>query len=174
MPHGHSLVHNQLEVTATALGTLAARTALIINTQFSNPTNAFLMMRIRYFLQMVGRTSLDDGPILIGCAHGDATATEITEAMNSRNVNGPDDITNVLDQDQPWVVYQNTVVPMVVRGDQAYAQIDHTWLSFSRKGIPALEGSGMVIFAFNPGNGALTTGSSINGICHIQGVWLRD
>ncbi len=176
MPHGHRLVQNELDVNTVAMLTLGARVAIALNTQFNNPTTSFLMKRVRYFLQMAGRSTADDGPILIGCANGNANVTEIGEAMNERNVNGPEDITNVLDQDKTWVVYQNTVVPMIVRGDQTYGQVATSrWIDFGGKnGIPALEASGMQVFAYNSGSGALTTGMNINGIVQIQGVWLRD
>ncbi len=173
-PHTH-LVQNQLEFDNVPLLTLAARAAIILTTQFNNPTSTFLMKRIRYLAQFSNRSSNDDGPILIGCANGDANVSEIAEAMNERNVNGPEDITNVLDQDKAWVVYQDTVRPFVVRGDQAYGQVAPHWTKFPGKnGTPALETSGMVVFAYNAGVGALTTGMLINGIAHIQGVWLRD
>ncbi len=175
MSHGHSLVNNQLQVDAVALATLSARQALIVNTQFSTPTASFLMKRLRYFVQLVGRTAGDDGPLLIGAANGDATVTEIANAMNERNVNGPDDITSMLDQDLAWVVYQNTVTPLKIRGELTEGAAQSAWISFGGKnGIPAIEGSGMVIFVYNAGGGALTTGSSVNGIVQIQGVWLRD
>ncbi len=171
----NELIQNQLEFDNVALSTLAARSAIILSTQWSNPTSSFLMKRLRYFAQFANRSANDDGPLLIGCAHGDASVTEIEAAMNERNVNGPDDITNVLDQDNAWVVYQNTVVPFGVQGDQAYGQAQPGWMSFGGKnGIPCLEGSGMVPFIYNAGVGALTTGTLINGIMHIQGVWLRD
>ncbi len=174
MPHGHGIVSQQLEFDEVPLLTAAARTAVILTTQFNNPTNSFLLKRVRYFAQLVLRTASDNGPILLGCAHGDATPVEIANAMNERNVNGPDDITNVTDQDNAWVVYQNTVVPVMIQGDQTYGQASTGWISFGGKnGIPAIEGSGMVVFAYNAGSAALTTGSLIDGICQIQGVWLR-
>ncbi len=43
-----------------------------------------------------------------------------------------------------------------------------------KNGIPLQEGSGMVIFVFNAGVNALSTGSLVNGIAMAQGVWLRD
>ncbi len=173
-PHTH-LVQNQLEFDNVALLTLAGRTAIIVNQQFNNPLTTFLMKRIRYFAQFTNRSSNDDGPLLIGCANGDAIVTEITAAMNERNVNGPEDITNVLDQDTAWVVYQDTVRPFVVQGEQAYGQVAAHWTKFpGRNGTPALEASGMQIFVYNSGVGALSTGMLINGIAHIQGVWLRD
>ncbi len=175
MSHGHGLVSQQLEMDNVALLTLGARAAIILSTQFSNPTNSFLMKRVRYFAQIANRSANDDGPILIGCAHGDATVSEIAEAMNERNVNGPDDITNVLDQDNAWVVYQNTVMPFKYTGGVAEGATATHWINFGgRNGIPALEGSGMVLFAYNAGVGALTTGVLVNGITQIQGVWLRD
>ncbi len=175
MPHGHGLVNQQLELDNVALATLSARTALIVNTQFSTPTASFLMKRLRYFAQIANRTANDDGPILIGCANGDATVAEISTAMNQRNVNGPDDITNVIDQDSAWVVYQNTVVPFEIQGDQTFGQAPAQWMIFGGKnGIPAIEGSGMVVFVYNSGSGSLATNSTVNGILHLQGVWLRD
>ncbi len=175
MPHGHGLVSNQLEIDNVPLLTLAARAAIILSTQFSNPTASFLMKRVRYYAQIANRTANDDGPILIGCANGDATVSEIAAAMNERNVNGPDDITNMLDQDNAWVVYQNTVVPFVYQGAVAEGQAPSNWINFGGKnGIPAIEGSGMVLFAYNSGVGALATGILVNGITQIQGVWLRD
>ncbi len=174
MPHGHKLVQNQLQFDNVALGTLGARAAIIINSQWNNPTNSFLMKRVRYFAQIANRSANDDGPILIGCANGDANVSEIADAMNERNVNGPDDITNVLDQDKTWVVYQNTVVPLIYSGGVAEGASPTAWMDFGGKnGIPNLEGSGVVVFAYNAGVGALTTGGLINGISHIQGVWLR-
>ncbi len=176
MAHGHGLVNQSLTVDTVSLGTLAARSALIINTQFSTPTNSFLLKRGRYFLQLAGRSTADDGPIIIGMAHGDANVSEIAEAMVERNVNGPDDITSMLDQDTAWAVYQNSLKPMIVRGDQTFAQVEISdWFQpGGNKGIPLIEGSGMVLFAFNAGSGALTTGSTVNGIVMVQGVWLRD
>ncbi len=174
MPHGHGLVSQQLSFDTVALGTLSSRNDVIVNTAFSTPTNAFLCKRIRYFAQLVGRTAADDGPIVIGCAHGDASVAEIAAAMNERNVNGPDDITNMLSQDDAWAVYQNTVTPFVIGAELTEGQTKSHWINFGGKGIPIHEGSGLVVFAFNCGSGALTTGSSVNGLAHLQGVWLRD
>ncbi len=175
MPHGHGLVNQSLNIDKVALGTLGARSALILTTQFSNPLNSFLAKRVRYFLQYLAREAQDDGPILIGCAHGDATVSEIEAAMVERNVNGPEDITSMLDQDTAWTVYQSTLRSMVPF-NATEGQIAHDgWIAFGGKnGIPLQEGSGMVIFAFNSGAAALSTGGLINGIAMVQGVWLRD
>ncbi len=174
MPHGHSLVNQSLNIDKVALGTLAARAAIILTTQFNNPTQSFLAKRIRYFLNLVGRTAADDGPIIIGAAHGDANVSEIAEAMVERNVNGQDDITSMLDQDTAWTVYQNTIIPIVLFS-LTEGESPSEWLNFGGKnGIPLLEGSGMVIFAFNAGSNVLTTGQLVNGIAMVQGVWLRD
>ena len=176
MPHKHGLINQSLIVDTVPLVTLASRAAIMLNTQFSTPTAPFLLKRVRYFLQLAGRSTADDGPIIIGCAHGDASVSEIAATMTERNVNGPDDITSVLDQDLAWVVYQNSLMPFIVRGDQSYAQIENSdWINPAEtKGIPLHEGSGMVIFAYNAGSGALSTGSNVNGQVMAQGVWLRD
>ncbi len=175
MPHGHGLVQQQLTIDNIALGSLAARNALILNTQFATPTNSFLAKRIRFFAQIVGRTAADDGPILIGACHGDADVSEIASAMNERNVNGPDDITSMLDQDLVWIVYQNTIVTIEMKAALTEGQTPTSWLKFGGKnGIPLQEGSGMALFAYNAGVGPLATGITVNGIAQVQGVWLRD
>ncbi len=174
MAHGHGLINQSLNIDRVALGTLAARAAVILTSQFNNPTHSFLMKRARYFLQYIAREANDDGPILIGIAHGDANVAEIAAAMVERNVNGPDDITSVLDQDTAWVVYQNSVMPMEMYTNTE-GQIRSFWFQpGGKKGIPLLEGSGCVLFAFNAGSSALSTAGLINGIAMIQGVWLRD
>ncbi len=173
-PHSH-LIQNQLQLQLVALTTLGAQSAIIVNTQFSTPTASFLAKRVRYFLQIVGRSTADNGPLIIGCAHGDALATEIESAMNERNVNGPSDVTSVLDQDLPWTVYQTTLRKFEIQGDQTYAQVSSGWMKFpGRNGTPLLEGSGMVVFIYNAGGAGLTTGSVVEGIVQVQGVWLND
>lgn len=175
MPHGHALVNQSLVVDSVALSTLNARSALDLNTQFANPTQSFLAKRLRYFLQVSARVVGDDGPLLVGCAHGDASVSEIEAAMIERNVNGQDDITSMLDQDTAWTVYQDTITPIVIAGDGTTGEAKSHWIKFpGRNGTPLLEGSGMKIFVYNAGSGNLSTGSIVNGIVMVQGVWLRD
>ncbi len=175
MGHGHGLVNQGLVVTQ-GLATLASRSAVVINSQMTATTATFLMKRLRYFLQLIGRTTADDGPIIIGAAHGDATVSEIEAAMVELNPTGPSSITDMLTEDTAWVIYRNTLIPMVIKGDQTFAQTEHSnWINFGgRNGIPAPEGSGFQLFAYNSGPGALTTGSSMQGHFDVQGVWLRD
>ena len=165
-----------MTLNAAALGTLAGQTALALNTAFNTLTASFLMIRIRYFLQYVGRTAADDGPVLIGIARGDATAAEIGTAILEGNPSGPADTTQMLTQDNAWVVFQNTLVPFnTASGDGTEGFVNNSeWISFGgKRGIPALEDNGFQVFAFNAGSGSLATGGSINGICQIQGRWLR-
>ncbi len=174
MSHGHQLVNQAEGINAVALGTLAGRTALSIGTTLTSITSPFLMKRVRYFIQLVGRTLADDGPILVGVANGNAITSEVSAAMIEANTAGPEDIGQMLTQDESWMVYQNTVRAITLRGDGTEGVLDSGWIDFGGKnGIPALEDSGFKIFAFNAGSGALTTGSSLNGIAHTQGVWLK-
>ncbi len=175
MAHPHSsLVQQAGTINALALDTLAARVAILANTAFNNIQSPFLLKQVRYFVQMVGRTLADDGPVLIGVARGDATIAEIAAALLEGNTNGPEDLTETLTQDVIQAVYMNTVVPFVMRGDGTEGILDTKWINFGGKnGIPTLENVGFSVFAFNAGSGALTTGSSLNGIFQIRGVWLR-
>ncbi len=174
MAHPHGLVQQTLKVDAVALGTLASRIALAINAEMTAPESTFLMKRYRYFLQLVGRTLADDGPVLVCINHGNASLAEVAAAIMEINPIGPSDATQMLSQDSPWMVYQNTVRAFVMRGDGTESVMDSDWHNFGGNGIPATENGGLAIHAFNAGSGALTTGSSINGIVQIQGVWLND
>ncbi len=169
------LVQQTDTINAVALGTLGARSAIQASANFASIEATFLLKRIRYFVQLVGRTLADDGPVLIGVARGDASTTEINSAMTEGNTTGPQDTTQMLTQDETWVVMMNTVRAIVPQGDGTEGVLDSGWITFGGKnGIPALEGTGWQIFAYNAGSGALATGSSVNGIAHVQGVWLRD
>ncbi len=171
----HGLVQQALFVDTVALATLQPRAALIINTQFSTPLQTFLAKRLRYFLQLEGRTDADDGPLLVGACHGDASVSEIASSMAERNVNGEEDITSMLDQDLAWVVYQNTVQDFRHEASNTRAQLKSHWIKFPGKnGTPLIEGSGMTLFVYNAGSAALSTGSSINGQVMVQGVWMND
>lgn len=175
MPHGHKLIQHNLPVNAQALSTLAGRAALSLNSVMNGIDATFLMKRYRYALQMTGRTIGDDGPVGVFLNKGDATAAELSTAMQEQNTAGPSDTTQVLTQDNPWIIYQNTIKLFEFSGLSTEAVLFTDWQSIGGKnGIPALEGVGFALHAFNFGSGALDTGSTINGMCHVQGVWLRD
>ncbi len=180
MSHPHTnLVQQSLVVDAQALGTLAGRTALSLNTTMAAIQQAFLMKRFRYLIQLVGRTTDDDGPLVLCLARGDASLAEVAAAMIEQNTIGREDTTQSLTEDESWVVFQNSVVPFVYVGGNSTGVPAHwavsPWVSMGGKnGIVATEENGWSLFVFNAGSGALSTGSSLNGICQIQGVWLRD
>ncbi len=175
-PHGN-LVQQAMLVDTVALGTLGARTAIALNTAFNALTATFLMMRVRYLLKLSGSTLGDDGPILIGIAKGNASIAEIGSAMIENNTSGPEDVTQSLTEDTSFSVYQNTVVSMIGEStvEDGHPATKSGWIRFGgKRGIPASEGSGWQLFAFNSGSSALTTGAVVNGLAHTQGVWLRD
>ncbi len=173
MPHGHQLVNQAMLVDAVSIASLNARTALLLRS-FSAINTSFLMKRIRYLLHVTSLTVGDDGPMLILTAKGNANAAEVAAAMVEFNGSGPSDVTESLTQDEAWVVYQNTVVPMIVTGTGAHGQTPHAWINFGGKnGIPAIEDSGWSVHVFNAGSGQNASGT-ISGIVQVQGVWLRD
>ncbi len=173
MPHGHQLVNQMLLVDAVSIATLNARTALLLRS-VAALTGSFLMKRIRYFLHVTSLTANDDGPILAMIGNGDASLAEIAAAMTESNTSGPDDLSQMLTQDESWSVYQNTIVVFKVTGDGVHGQTPNDWINFGGKnGIPALEGAGFSVFAFNAGSGQNATGT-VSGIVQLQGVWLRD
>ncbi len=174
MGHDHKLVQQTLAIDTIALDTLGSRAALILNSTLNGITRSFLVKRVKYLLTLIGKTINDDGPICVLLNRGDATAAEVGLAMTEINTAGPSDTTQVLTQDNAWIVYQNTVMAFIPRGDGTAAVLDSGWFSIGGKnGIPIVEGTGLSVHAFNAGSGALATGASINGIVLLQGVWLR-
>ncbi len=176
MTHGHALKIQNLVTVASALSTLTANQAIIINTQFgSGLSRSFLMKKLR----MYGLTAFvdeGDGNLCYGLAKGDATVAEIAAAMNEFNANGPEDTTETLTEDEVWTVIQNSLVWGKPSGeaDGASGSHDITFdgeISFG-KGIPAVEDQGVSIFVYN-GGPSMTTGALASVHAQIYGVWLR-
>ncbi len=175
MAHPHnSLVVQAGSFTGTALGTLAARTALALNTVFNALTATFLGKRWRGTALIIG-VDESDGPFSLLIAPGNATVAEVTSAMIENNTGGPDDVTQSLTEDTSFVVVRNAVVDMVPVGDAAPTKWFAKWdMRLGSKGIPFPEGSGFSVYIFNRDTQALETGSSIQGMFEVWGVWLRD
>ncbi len=172
-----NLVIQNDQIQDISLGTLAARTALALGSQFNGITATFLMKRVKYWLQLEEVTE-DQGPFLVGIASGDAGAAEISSAMTERNTAGPADTTQVLTQDNAFVVVQNSVRMMKLHRNGTDAAPD-TWTLEGEvslgKGIPFREGSGWQPFILNADNAALATTAPVcKGIIQYWGVWLRD
>ncbi len=165
-----ALVNQVLPIANVALGTLAARTTLILETAFTALTTPFLFKRVRYFLHLENITDTE-GPFIVGIANGDASVGEITTALNEANVSGPESVTDMLTQDNAWVIWWNTVEKLVEHTSGEWSS-SGKWISLG-KGMPALEASGAKMFIANLDGTALTTGGIIKGLYQFQGVWLR-
>ncbi len=177
MAHPHGLVHQNLVIANIALGSLGVRSSIALQTGWTSPEASFLMKRYRMILQVTSLAIQDDGPIIIGLANGNATTTEMNTAMNQINTEGPSDPTQMLAQDNVWVIYQNTLETFTMvqdtAGDVYQGFLTTDWKSFGGKGIPNIEEAGVQVFAYNSGNGTLTTGGVVSGVVQIQGAWLR-
>lgn len=177
MADKHGLVSLTENVSASP-STLAARTALDIETALTALTTAFLLKRVRYFL-MLDSLVKDEGPFLVGLAQGNASVAEITAGMNVTNTVGPGDVTQVLTQDQAWLIVRDSLEQMMPEGDAGDNWLTSgKWINMPGRGIPLGSNSaigGIRAFLFNADNAALsdTNTSNIHGIIEYQGVWLR-
>ncbi len=176
MPDNHELKLQNLVIDDVDLTTLAARTAVAVNSQFTSITATFLVKRIRYMLQ-ASPMIIQDGPLVITIAKGGATVAEVNAAFTEHNSGGPDDVTQSLTEDNAWTVWQKSTRMFQSRnGDLSNA--GHREVSGDFKlpgrGFPALEGAGIGIFVVNLGNNGLTTGIIVSGLVQLWGVWLRD
>ncbi len=174
MSDKHGLVIQNETISDVALGTLGARAAIKLGSAFNAITATYLMNRFRLWIHLKGLTTDEGWPFLVGLARGDATAAEIATAMLEGNTSGPSDTTQVLTQDNAFVVVQKSI-RQVARSDfadtEGFATID---MKLPKRGIPFSEGSGWQIFIYNATNSALTTGAIVNGQSQYWGVWLRD
>ncbi len=175
MSDKHRTVIQNLLVDAVALGTLGARSSINLNATFVNPGTTFLVLKVRYLLQLVGRTLTDDGPVAVMLANGNASTAEVAAALTEINTTGLADATQMLTQDEVWMVWQQSLRVFKMSGDGTEGFLATGWMSpGGRNGMPAVENGGVQVSAVNLGSGALATGSSINGIVQLKGVWMRD
>ncbi len=161
------------QVDNVALTTLAARTAIAIDADFASVTATFLAKRVRYQLHVEGITG-SEGPFVIAIAAGNASAAEVTAAWNARNTTGPADVTQSLTEDQPWIIWQDSVE--FLAGEENSPTDFHSHGDWHKlgggKGIPAVEDAGWQLFLINVDGTALTTGGIVKGTYQVQGIWL--
>ncbi len=170
-PHG---LQSLSEGANTALLTLAAKTALNIDSALVSITRTFLLKRVRYWL-MVEALTTNNGPIVVGLNFGNASIQEVTAGMNVTNTVGPADVTQSLTQDEAWKIIRNSVEYMkLAGGSTTHLQTSGRWHTMPGKGIPLQADSGVAAFVFNCDTTALDTGAQIKGVIEYQGVWLRD
>ncbi len=170
--HPHGIVNQSEDVANISLGVLGARSSLVIANDFDGITASFLMIRMRYMLQIEGLT-LDNGPIMAVVAQGNSSGAEIQAAINHQNPAGPDDVTEMIDQTAMKPIVYDTLRTFRTDG-LTRGQLTTGWIKMGRKGIPFGEGNGWVVHAFNGDNSTLDSGAVVKGIIQYQGVWLRD
>ncbi len=172
---GSGLVVQNDSLLTVSLGTLAAQTPIILTGGIMSTSlaHSFLVKKIKINLHL-DTVVPSEGPFYVGMAFGDATVGEIQGGLQEANTSGPHDTTQVRTQDNAF----NIVQMSLTAGEQQVesSTVSH-WnfrneISFG-KGIPFQEGQGWNWFVYNAGNGALTTGSGINGHCQAMGVWLN-
>ncbi len=160
------------EVADIALSTLAARTALLLDGDFTTFNRTFLAKRVRYYLLVTDLTAFE-GPFTVGLSPGNASIPEITDAMTKRNTIGPSDVTQTLTEDAWKNVIQDSVESLQYADSSGFAQTSGKWhVLGGGKGIPFVESGGWTLNIFNADNAALTTGGICKGVYQVQGVWL--
>ncbi len=173
MGHPHGLVHQSEDVAGVSLSTLAARGAIQIGNDFDGITATFLMLRMRWFLQIEGITA-DEGPIGAIVHRGDASGSEVQNGINHQNTAGPDDTTQMAAQSDTMNVFLDTLRMFRLYDGGTRGQLTTGWIKLAKKGIPMAESTGWAISAYNADSSALTSGALIKGVVQYQGVWLRD
>ncbi len=172
IPNSNLVIQSE-NVTNLALGTLAAKTALVLGQAFNGITATFLAKKIVYRMLISG-VAADEGPFSIVTAPGDVSASEATTALIEGNTAGPSDTTQMLTQDNAFAVVRKTQTMFHPAGGPAVT----AWYVDAEinlgKGIPFSEGTGWQHFVYNLDGSALTTGAVVNGQVTVWGVWLRD
>ncbi len=171
--HPHGLVSLNAGVN-TNLVTLASKAALTIDQTLAGLVGAFLIKRVRYFLQLEALAA-GEGPLIIGVANGDMNDAEIAAGMIASNTVGPEDVTQVLTQDTAWKILRETLEQVESRNQSSTKlSTNGLWHTMPKRGIPMPRDGGMRTFVFNADTAALTTGAVAKGHVEYQGVWLRD
>ncbi len=171
MAHAHALRIQNLTVSNVGLATLAARTAILLSSQFATTlTRTFLIKKMKYMLFISGITG-GEGPFTAGLARGDVTIAEVNAAFDEINTVGPSDTTQERTQDNVWNVSQNTWRSFESEANATEAEL-HGEFGF-KNGIPALENQGVQLMLFNHDASALTTGAVVKGTVQLWGVWMK-
>ncbi len=171
--HPHGIVHQSEDVPGISLSTMAARSVLVIANDFNGITATFLMLRMRYLLQLEGITA-DEGPFGAIINNGDAAASEVANAINHQNTAGPDDTTQMVAQSDTMAAIHNSLRMFKLSDDGTRGQLSTGWIKMGKKGIPFPEGTGWSAHIYNADSVALTAGALVKGVIQYQGVWLRD
>ncbi len=158
-----------IRMDSDALGTLAANTALILNSGFGSLlTRSFLIKQVRHALQTDGMAA--DETVIIGLCNALATIAEIASALSTL-VADPDDASSPATAANRQMIFWETLHAF---GGAARDPHNEVVSLGGGKGIPVKEATGLAIFAYNPSASALTTGGLVNGLVVIRGVWLND
>ncbi len=152
---------------ANSLGALTTLTALVIETGHATGLlRAFLMKKVKARITTVGRT-IGDEALLVGMARGGASITEIKAALE--DVQLQEDLAI---QGAKREVIHETLALMTRSGDGTTEEAEFMVSLGGGKGIPFGEGVGWQWFAYNLGDGSLTTGSKMHMHATYWGIWL--
>ncbi len=152
-------------ITLGALGAPAVKkqdNALVLGEDFR-------MIKSEIYAHLFGAAFVEgDGPLLIGIANNELTATEIDECLA---VDGPLDRNDRLSEERamravfPLFLMPNDVGNNLVEGNYGKPHTDTIRWTFSNP-------EGWTVFAGNIGTGALTTGGVIILQQKYYGVWV--
>ncbi len=174
MTHPHGLISLNPGVN-TVLSTLASKAALTVDQTLAGLTSAFLLKRVRYMLD-IENVVAGEGPLIVGLAQGDLNDAEIAAGMIVTNTVGPEDMTQVLTQDNAWKILRATLERAIYTGDGiGDLMLSGRWHNMPGRGIPFPERSGIRAFVFNADVAALadTNTAVCKGLIEYQGVWLN-
>ncbi len=158
-----------LRMDSDALGTLAANTALILNSGFASTlTRSFLIKQVMNSFNVDGMAA--DETVIIGLCNASATIAEIASALSTL-VTDPDDASSPSTAANRQMIFWET---LHASGGAARDPHNENVSLGGGKGIPVKEATGLAIFAYNPSTVALTTGGLVNGLIVIRGIWLND
>ncbi len=160
-----------------ALSTLGAATALKAATKVdASRLNGFRIAKVNVAATLRNKTA-SEGPILWGL-QCNMSAADIKAAIES------DPQSSTADNDRgdgTWlkilglIGFPTTDAPLtggVGPGATAVSLVAH--MMEVKVNWSVIEGQDFSVFAFNMGSGALTTGTIIDAVLEIFGVWLRD
>ncbi len=152
---------------ATALSTLAAQTSAVLATVFGSGLQAdFLCVDIQVSLSLNGTITQGES-VNIGFANGASTVAEITSGLTSSESVDPFDPSAADDQGR-----QNIVIQKTLRALESRSPTINEFMKMPGRGIVFREDKGVVPFAINRSDNALTTGLSIVGQVTYFGKWL--
>ncbi len=162
------------EAIRAGTGALATDTSVILSTAYGGTTLTRTFLWKQLSVQFGWEGGNDGDHVILGFSRGDVTVAELTAALATA-IPDPTDASNWDDFVNTGFIYWQTLHMLSTESTDSNAHVWNETIKIGgSKGIPLKKDEGVQLFAFNPSNNALNSGTVLLGTFQLKGIWLDD